>query len=242
MDERRERLKPYLSNALDAYIRRPPDSDSPDALEDFRRRMEAMEEVNRDRAARTENKNPNYRALDDFTYAGLNHILRVANLDLVGMYKLIGVELSFPNDEFAEVARIFERLDAFRQREALELAAQLAVDFKSVPSMKGTAPTQIALAIYRLKRPPGKTLEYHCKYIDRLFENSSCMTIDSCDFPEVSSYLGVSMHWLFQLNNCVSAYGLCPDTESVLDLYGFMPRRNQELYLNYLLYSEKDVF
>lgn len=241
MIQRRERLKPYIANALDTYIRRPPDDDSPEALADYQRRMKAMDEINQDRRTRTVRMNSTYRALDDFTYMGLSSILRTANLDLRGMYRLIGVELTFPNEEFAEVATICERLDDAQLSYVLDIASLLTVDFKADPIMNGPSATQAALSVYKLKRPPGKMFENHCKPIDRLFTNSECMTIDIIDFPEVSKYLGVSLHWLFRLANDVSAYGLKSMTEMVLDLFGFMPTRSQELFLCFLRNSKKEV-
>ena len=237
--QRRERIQACVAGPLDAYISRPPDDDSPEALADWKRRTQALAETRQDRIDRTVRQNYYHHCLDDFTYVGLPEILRVANLDLFGMYRLAGVELTFPDEGFREAAMLCERMDEDRLRAALRLAETLSNDFRRDPMLKGPSPSRIAKALYEMQRPCTKVCGPRPASLIRMNSNRKCKVIPALEFPEVASFLGVSLHWLFQFG-AASAYGLRPMTETVLDEYSFMSKKNRELFLSYLRNGEKE--
>lgn len=235
--QRRERIQACVAGPLDAYISRPPDDDSPEALADWKRRTQALAETRQDRIDRTVRQNYYHHCLDDFTYVGLPEILRVADLDLFGMYRLAGIELTFPDEGFREAAMLCERMDEDRLRAALRLAETLSNDFRRNPLLRGHSPTRIVKALYEMRRPCTKAHGPRPACI--VHTNEKCRVISITDFPEVASFLGVSLHWLFQFG-AASAYGLRPMTETVLDEYSFMSKKNRELFLSYLRNGEKE--
>lgn len=48
------------------------------------------------------------------------------------------------------------------------------------------------------------------------------MTLETKELPDVARYLGISLHWLMQMEDHAPCYSMTKDVDLILDAYGMM--------------------
>lgn len=181
------------------------------------------------------------RGQTGLTFSRLPEILDMLSLSLRDYYRMVGVEIVFPNEKFQEVYEICEKLsDDTLDRiynTLVELTPSWWSEFPSIMPSERTyqyfnhilAQEQMS---YKNELGPGILTQAYSNKVAGIYPEK---------YPEISVKWGISLHWLLGFDAHFPVYGKNPKIDVILDGYSFLAESKRDLFLEtlYLVLEEE---
>lgn len=156
--------------------------------------------ISKSRREEIEEATGEFRDVKRLSHKALPELLSVADLNICGMYGLMGTKIDWLNDEVRELGEACDKLTPSAREAVKELAFDFAPDCWRAPEILKLTPTKKALFAYkRLRAPRGKVDEDDMAPppLKKVFKDAKCTTtLNTNDLPAVAESLQVSLHWL----------------------------------------------
>lgn len=153
-------------------------------------------------------------------YSDFVKIMNWTGLTVRDLFRAMGAEIFWPNDEFREIAESCEKLPDPILRKARDMAAETSPTWPILlaerkPSVRLVEASLRKTSILRERKRKGR---------DSLPKSGQTRLIRLTPekMVEESMRMGISMHWILKLDPNHLIYGTKPEIEEILDAYSFM--------------------
>lgn len=226
----REYIDEDIADILYGYIRRGENSDDVAERLNWEIRKPRFEYFIRNN--RKSMKKVDNRHIRRLNYDMLPELLRIAELDGKGLFDLLEVPIPSLGIDYERLAYMLDNLPPDTVEQIKQTAFALSTDWWRSDEIMPLQPT---LRIHRLLERKVPRFDRTATIPEGLRESwrdqHGHVTVPFRALPEISEYLGVSLHWLMRMSPDIGLYGENGSTDIILTAYCFMSKETKLEFL-----------
>lgn len=169
----------------------------------------------------------------NITYDILPLFLSECGITVKEMLSLMGINVSFPNEEFAYIDTCCNGLLNSQVNKIYEIIKQMAPPLPYNDPKNG--PLKRITSFYRATNSPSRYSNETREGIKKALYTFSAASTTLKDMVIISYELEISLHWILSLNDRTPIYNSNPTVDLILDYFSFAPPILKKSFLRMLL-------
>lgn len=158
-------------------------------------------------------------------YFRLSSLLSVCGFPARDIYREMNIPVYLPDEDCEGVVEVLESLSPAKRSKLKKIAYGLSPSWWRTKDARRLPPSDRAREVIRRRVSTVDRGEKLIPSLRRIWVNAGMtMTLETKELPDVARQLGISLHWLMQMEDHAPCCSMATDVDLILDAYGMMSR------------------
>lgn len=156
-------------------------------------------------------------------YARLSSLMSTCGFPAAQIFREMDIPVFLPDEENKNMVEVLESFSPSTREKLKEIAVGMSPAWWRTHQAELLPPSERAREIIRRRVPTGERRTLSVPSLQKAWTTAGMTTtLETNELPEVARLLGISLHWLMQMDDDAPCYSNVPEVDSIIDAYGMM--------------------
>lgn len=166
-------------------------------------------------------------------YARLGALLSTCGFPASEIYKAMGIQVFLPDDKIEELIEPLEDFSPAVRSRIKEIALGITPSWWRSQQANLLPPSDRAREVIRRRIPTAERKLLPVPSLQKAWTMAGMTTsLETKELPEVAKLLGISLHWLMQMEEGAPCFSKVKDVDCIIDAYGMMGSKARAYFLS----------
>lgn len=178
----------------------------------------------------------------NLNYVRLSLLLSLCGFPAAEIYRAMSIPVYLPDERCENIVAALESFPPATRKKLKEIAYGMSPSWWKERQITLLPPSDRAREIIRRRISTADRKELSVPSLQKAWSMAGMTTsLETKELPEAARLLGVSLHWLMQMEENAPCYSRVKDVDSILDSYGMMGEAAREYFCALIQEAKKGV-